>query len=125
MKKLLFVLVLVMAVLVVNAQAPKTTPAPAAQPAKAAPAAQPTKTVIKVADLQKAITDNIAKDFAGFTIKEASSVTTNNVVTFEVCIVKGTTMETLVYDKAGKFLKKVEAKPATPPSPPAPPAPKK
>ncbi len=120
MKKLLFVLVLVMAVLVVNAQAPKTTPAPAAQPAKAAPAAQPTKAVIKVADLQKAITDNIAKDFAGFTIKEASSVTTNKVVTYEVCIVKGTAMETLVYDKAGKFLKKVEAKPATPPAPPAP-----
>ncbi len=113
MKKVLFVLVLVMAVLVVNAQAPKTTPAPAAQPAKAAPAPQTTKTVIKVADLQKAITDNIAKDYAGFTIKEAKSITTNNVVTYDVVIVKGTTTETLVYDKDGKFVKKMAKKVGT------------
>ena len=47
MKKLLFVMVLVMGALVVNAQ----------------------KTPVKVADLQKSITDNIAKDYVGFTIK--------------------------------------------------------
>ena len=96
MKKLLFVLVLVMGALVVNAQ----------------------KTPVKVADLQKSITDNIAKDYVGFTIKEATQVVENNVVTFDVVVVKGTTQETLCYDNTGKFLKKMgtkvgTAKPAT------------
>jgi hypothetical protein len=96
MKKLLFVIVLVMGALVVNAQ----------------------KTPVKVADLQKSITDNIAKDYAGFTIKEATKVVENNVVTYDVVVVKGTTQETLSYDATGKFLKKMgekvgPAKPAT------------
>lgn len=97
MKKVLFVLVLIMAVLVVNAQTSKTT----------VTKAQSTRTTVKVADLQKAITDNIAKDYVGFTIKEATSVTTNNTVTYDVVIVKGTTTETLVYDKDGNFVKKL------------------
>lgn len=86
MKKVVFVLVLIMAALVVNAQ---------------------TRVTLKVADLPKAITENIAKDYAGFTIKGATKVTTNNVVTYDVVIVKGTMTETLVYDKDGKFVKKV------------------
>jgi predicted transcriptional regulator len=90
MKKVLFVLVLMMTVLVVNAQA--------------------TRTSVKVADLQKTITDNIAKDYVGFTVKGATSVTTNNQVTYEVVIAKGTTTETLVYDKDGKFVKKLTQK---------------
>jgi hypothetical protein len=88
MKKLLFVMVLVMSAMVVNAQ----------------------KTPVKVADLQKSITDNITKDYAGFTIKEATKVVENNVVTFDVVVVKGTTQETLCYDNTGKFLKKMGAK---------------
>ena len=96
MKKLFFVMVLVMGALVVNAQ----------------------KTPVKVADLQKSITDNIAKDYVGFTIKDATKVVENNVVTFDVVVVKGTTQETLCYDNTGKFLKKMgtkvgTAKPAT------------
>src|SRR5450759_3856959 len=91
MKKLLFVLVLVMGALVVNAQ----------------------RTPVKVADLQKAIIDNVAKDYVGFTIKEATKVVENNVVTFEVVITKGTTQGTLLYDKDGKFLKKVTEKAGT------------
>ena len=51
MKKVLFVLVLIMAVMVVNAQVATTVDS--------------TRTVVKVADLQKAITDNIAKDYVG------------------------------------------------------------
>jgi hypothetical protein len=101
MKKVLFVLVLIMAVLVVNAQTTKTT----------VTKAKSTQTTVKVADLQKAITDNIAKDYVGFTIKEATSVTTNNAVTYDVVIVKGTTTETLVYDKDGKFVKKLPTAP--------------
>jgi hypothetical protein len=99
MKKLLFVMVLVMSALVVNAQ----------------------KTPVKVADLQKSITDNITKDYVGFTIKEATKVIENNVITFDVVVVKGTTQETLCYDSTGKFLKKMgtkvgTAKPATKPT---------
>lgn len=116
MKKLLFIAVLMMAALVVNAQAAKTAVANA----------KPMHTPVKVADLQKAITDNVAKDYAGFTVKEATSVTTNNVVTYDVVITKGTTTETLVYDKDGKFVKKMTQKVVAPaPKPAATPAPKK
>lgn len=85
MKKLFLIAALVMGVLVVNAQ----------------------RTPVKVADLQKSITDNIAKDYAGFTIKEATKVVENNVVSYDVMIVKGTTHETLLFDKDGKFIKKM------------------
>jgi len=61
MKKLLFVMVLVMGALVVNAQ----------------------RTPVKVADLQKSITDNITKDYVGFTIKDATKVVEKDVVTYE------------------------------------------
>ncbi|MGC1389736.1 MAG: hypothetical protein WA816_01755 [Bacteroidales bacterium] len=101
MKKLLFIMVLVMAAVVVNAQ----------------------RTPVKVADLQKAITDNIAKDYVGFTIKDATKVVEKNVTTFDVVVVKGTTQETLCYDSNGKFLKKMEAKSGTA-KPAAKPAPK-
>jgi hypothetical protein len=97
MKKVLFVVVLLMSVLVINAQATKTT----------VTNAKSTKTSVKVADLQKSITDNVAKDYAGYTIKEATSVTTNNSVTYNVVVVKGTVSETLVYDKDGNFVKKL------------------
>jgi hypothetical protein len=106
MKKLLFVMVLVLGALVVNAQS----------------------TPVKVADLQKSITDNITKDYPGFTIKEATKVVENNVVTFNVVISKGTMQETLCYDSAGKFLKKLEAKGGmvkTETAPASKPAPKK
>jgi hypothetical protein len=93
MKKVLFVMVLVMAAMVVNAQT--------------------TRTAVKVVDLQKAITDNVAKDYVGFTIKNAVKVTTNNVVTYDVVVSKGTTTETLVYDKDGKFVKKATQKAGT------------
>jgi len=97
MKKVLFVFVLIMAVLVVNAQTTKTT----------VTKEKPVRTAIMVADLQKAITDNIAKDYVGYTIKEATSLIENNIVNFEVVIVKETTTETLVYDKDGVFIKKL------------------
>ena len=81
-------MVLVMGALVVNAQS----------------------TPVKVADLQKSITDNITKDYVGFTIKEATKVVDNNVTTFNVVVAKGTMQETLCYDSTGKFLKKLAAK---------------
>ena len=74
MKKLLLGILFMMGALVVNAQ----------------------RTPVKVADLQKSITDNIAKDYVGFTIKDATKVVENNVTTFEVVITKGTMQDTLV-----------------------------
>jgi hypothetical protein len=101
MKKVLVVLVLIMAVLAVNAQATKTTDAKET----------PVRTVVMVADLQKTITDNIAKDYVGYTTKEATKVTENGIVTYEVVVVKETTTETLVYDTDGKFVKKIPPAP--------------
>src|SRR5512140_2369498 len=102
MKKALSVLVLFLAVLVVSAQTTTTTTN-----------AKASKVSVKVTELQKSITDNVAKDYPGFTIKEAFSVTKGTDVTYEVVIVKGTVVETLVYDKEGKFVKKL-APPAMP-----------
>jgi hypothetical protein len=92
MKKLMFIMVLVMTALVVNAQ----------------------RTPVKVADLQKSITDNITKNYAGFIIKDATKVVENNVVKFEVAITKGSTSETLIFDKDGKFLNKLAMKTGAP-----------
>jgi hypothetical protein len=88
MKKLMVVLVLLMGGLIVEAQ----------------------RTPVKVADLQKSIIDNINKDYVGFTIKDATKVVENNVITYDVVIAKGTKQETLCYDKDGMFLKKMESK---------------
>ena len=101
MKKVLVVIVLIMAVLVVNAQTtkPSTTKE------------MPARTTVVVGDLQKTITDNIAKDYVGYTVKEAAKVTAGSNVTYEVVVVKGTTTETLVYDNAGKYLKKLPPTP--------------
>ena len=89
------------------------------------------RTPVKVVELQKAITDNVAKDYVGFTIKEATKVVENNIVNYEVVVAIGTTQEnllyhTLLYDIDGKFLKKLtlkadtvekkDVKPATPPA---------
>ena len=120
MKKTFFVFVFVIAALVVNAQVKDTT----STQKKSTTTTKATvttvtnekaiRTAVKVTELQKAITDNVAKDYVGFTIKEAASVTANNVVTYEVVIVKGTATETLVYDKDGKFVKKMPQMKPTP-----------
>jgi hypothetical protein len=105
MKKLVLIMTFFMAVLAVNAQVSRTP--------------------LKAADLPKAITDNIARNYAGFTIKEATKVTENNVVSYDVMIHKGTLSETLVYDKDGKFLRKMTptaaAAPASKPAEKTPP----
>lgn len=95
-----------MSALVINAQTTTktTTTTATTTTAKSAP------TPVKVADLPKPITDNVAKDYAGFTIKDASSLTTNNVTTYHVVVIKGAKTETLVYDSNGKFLKKLGSK---------------
>ena len=71
------------------------------------------RTPVSVIELQKAITDNVVKDYVGFTIKEATKVAESNIVSYEVIVAKGTTQETLLYDKDGKFLKKMALKSGT------------
>jgi hypothetical protein len=98
MKKLLFIVTFMVAAMAVNAQV--------------------THVMVKAADLPKAITENVAKNYAGFNIKEAQKVTENNIISYNVMINKGSMSETLVYDKDGKFLRKMtpaptaQAKPA-------------
>ena len=102
-------MVLLMSALVINAQTTaKTTKSPlattTAKTVKTAP------TPVKVADLPKPITDNIAKDYVDYTVKNASSVTANNSTTYHVVVVKGTSSVTLVYDSNGKLLRKLGGK---------------
>jgi hypothetical protein len=108
MKKALFVIVLLVAVLAVNAQTvpAKTTVKKADMSMVSSQDA--VRVAVDVADLLKPITDNITKDFAGYTIEEATSVTLSSIVTYEVVVVNETEKETLLYDKDGLFLKKME-----------------
>jgi RecA/RadA recombinase len=105
MKKVLFVVVLLVAGLVVNAQQDTTKTTKKKSTTTTVSNQQAGRVAVMVADLQKPITDNIAKDYAGFTLKEATKVTLNKTVTYEVVVVKDTTTKTLVYDKDGKFVK--------------------
>lgn len=96
MKKVLFVLVLMMSVVVTNAQTVKTTSKHAKGPIAA----------VNVADLPKSITDNISKDYPGFTVKSATSIPGKDGNDYKVAIVKGSDNETLLYNKDGKFVRK-------------------
>lgn len=65
---------------------------------------------VSVSSLPKAITESIAKEYPGYTVKEATSELENNAMNYHVVVTNGTTTETLVYDKAGKFLMKLPKK---------------
>jgi hypothetical protein len=112
MKKSLFIFMFMVAVVALNAQPPDTstssarTKSSSSYPAKA----QGERTPVMVSDLLKPITDDITKGYPGYTIKEATKVSKNNTVTFEVVVSKDMSNETLVYDSEGKFLKKLPTK---------------
>ena len=108
MKKVLFAMVIFLSALIVNAQQDTCkTSNKTKSTATTMSNDKAIRTTIKISELQKAITDNVAKDYIGFTIKEATSVSLESVITYEVVIVKGTTSETLVYDNEGKFVQKL------------------
>jgi hypothetical protein len=65
---------------------------------------------VSVSDLPSAIRDNISKEYPGFTIKDASSVSGKSGLNYQVNVTKGTESETLLYDNSGKFLKKWSSK---------------
>jgi hypothetical protein len=69
-----------------------------------------TKTPVKVADLQKSITDHVAKNYAGYAIKDAFKVETNKVITYEVDAAKASQTVCLSYDNMGMFLKVIAPK---------------
>lgn len=114
MKKLLIVMVFFMSVLALNAQYDKTpsseTKSKTTTTTKSTTAEPSNSQTVQAADLPKSITDNIAKDYPGYTVKEATSMNGKNGLTYQVAIMKGSNTETLLYDKDGKFLKKVGAK---------------
>ena len=107
MKKVLFVMVLLMAALIVNAQKDTCKTTTTTKSTTTVITEKAIRTDVKIADLQKSITDNVAKEYVGFTIKEATSVSLNSVITYEVVVIKGTASETLLYDADGKFVQKL------------------
>ena len=74
------------------------------------------KTAMKTTDLNKAITDHIAKNYADYKIALAYKVETNKVVTYEVIVQKEKARTTLVYNAKGEFVK-AEVHKATPAKP--------
>jgi hypothetical protein len=99
MKRILFVLVFIMSVLVVNGQTDTTYKKMNSK-----------QTTVKVTDLPKAVTESIAKMYPGYTVKEASTVMENMALNYHVVVSNGSATETLVYDKDGKFLSKLPKK---------------
>jgi hypothetical protein len=65
-----------------------------------------TRVQIKSADLPKAITENLAKDFNGYAVQNAFKVTVKDKSTYELIVAKGTEKEKLEYSAAGAFIKK-------------------
>jgi hypothetical protein len=65
-----------------------------------------TRVEVKSADLPKAITENVTKDFNGFAIQNAFKVTANNQSTYELIVAKGQDKEKLEYSANGAFVKK-------------------
>ncbi len=96
MKKIILMMVLAMSVLAVNAQVDTTHSKMKSM-----------NSTVSVSSLPKAVTDNVAKEYPGYTIEKASTAMENSAQVFLVVVTKGTASETLVYDKAGKFLKKL------------------
>jgi hypothetical protein len=85
MKKIAFLLAFLLSVAFVNAQ---------------------TRTEIKQTNLPKAINDNIALNYSGFTVQRAYKVVKENVTSYEVIVNKGSEKDRLYYDASGVFWKK-------------------
>jgi hypothetical protein len=57
------------------------------------------RTPIPAAEIKAPITDFITRHYAGFNINQAVRVVRNNIITYEIIIVQGTTTDTLIYDQ--------------------------
>jgi hypothetical protein len=69
------------------------------------------KTPVHVFDLGQTITEQLAKTFPGSLVRAAWKVNTNNVLSYEIRMVKGKMEYALLYDKDGKFLRKEAVSP--------------
>jgi hypothetical protein len=87
------------------------------------------KTMIKIPELPKAIQDNLASQFKGWTPQQAYKLDSKGVISYEVMVKKEANEKIIIYDKDGKFMKeepvtamkpenKKEAAPAKPASKP-------
>lgn len=65
---------------------------------------------IAKSELPKAVSDAVAKDYAGSKIEESAKIVAKGVTTYEVEIEKGEQSWELVYDAHGKLIKKEELK---------------
>jgi hypothetical protein len=86
MKKTLLLLLLLMTTLVVSSQIIVI-------------ADKYDRTPVPIAELKAPITDFITRHYAGFVINQATRVVKNNIITYEIIIVQGTTTDTLIYDQ--------------------------
>jgi cytochrome oxidase Cu insertion factor (SCO1/SenC/PrrC family) len=98
MKKLILISAILLSAMVMNAQ----VQSPAAK-------TNNSQVSVKISDIPKAITDNIAKSYAGYTIKEAFTLIQEGKTDYKIIINKGTMNEALLYDASGNFIKKMEA----------------
>ena len=95
MKKTLLFLLLLTTALVVNSQTSIVLPD------------QHDRTPINIDNLKAPITDFIIKHYAGFIINQAVRVVKNNIITYEIIIVQGTTTDTLIYDRGYNIVREI------------------
>jgi hypothetical protein len=95
MKKTLLLLFLLMTALVVNSQTNIII------------ADKYDRSPILIAELKAPITDFITRHYAGFIINQATRVFKNNVITYEIIIVQGTTTDTLIYDRNYNIVREI------------------
>ena len=69
------------------------------------------KTPVHVFELGQAITEQLVKTFPGSLVRASWKVNTNNVLSYEIRMVKGDMEYALLYDKDGKFLCKEAVSP--------------
>jgi hypothetical protein len=98
MKKVIFVLFLLMTATLAKAQSNIVV------------ADKSDRTTINVADLQNHISAHINRYYVGFIISEAARIVVKNVITYEVIITQGTTTDTLVYDENSNFIRNISQK---------------
>jgi hypothetical protein len=65
------------------------------------------RTPIIINNLKAPITDFINRHYTGFIINQATRVVKNNVITYEIIIVQGTTTDTLIYDRGYNIVREI------------------
>lgn len=69
----------------------------------------PQNVIVPVEELPKTITDNVARDHSGFTVKKAewdwsTTLVPGNIFVYRIVITDGKKDQLLLYNKEGKFL---------------------